>query len=286
MKGLKISVVTPSFNSQHTIRECIESVVAQSYKNWEHLVVDGGSRDDTVAILRRYPHVAWISEKDEGHYDAMNKGVAKATGDLVVILNSDDCFRPGAFSDVIDAFQQHPSWDALFGDVIYVNAKNGEIYCRQEVVYDFNVLLYGLDYICHQTLFVRRPVYDRIGNYRHKEFFNSADYEFKLRLGHKGCVVGHISKFLVNYRYHLFGQSADLRITRNMARESTIIQREYGNPGGWIGKCLKVCFKAKRQMQKLVYLGRCDLLPGTWKLRPHMQEKTQISSNRNLDKIG
>lgn len=285
MKALKITVVTPSFNSKSTIQECIESVRTQSYDNWEHLVMDGGSQDGTISILQQYPHLKWITEKDEGHYHAMNKGIAKSTGDLIVILNSDDCFRPEAFSQVVGAFQKNESWDALFGDVIYVNAENAEIYRRKEAVYDFKVLLYGLDYICHQTLFVRRRVYERIGNYRHKEFFNGADYEFKLRLGHAGCKVGHVADFLVNYRYHSFGQSADLRITRNMAKEAVVIRREYGNPGGWIGNCLKVCFKAKRQMQKLVHRGRCDLLPGTWKLRSHMQDKTQISSNRNLDKI-
>lgn len=286
MNDLKISVVTPSFNSENTIRECIESVRTQSYRNWEHLVMDGGSKDGTLPILQQYPHLQWISEKDEGHYHAMNKGIAKATGDIVVILNSDDCFLSGAFDEVVRAFQQHESWDAIFGDVIYVDAQNQEIYRRREAVYDFKVLLYGLDYICHQTLFVRRKVYDRIGTYRHKEFFNSADHEFKLRLGHRGCTVGHISKFLLNYRYHSFGQSADLRITRNMEKESAIIRREYGNPGGVIGKCLKVCFRAKRQMQKLFYLGSCDLFPGNWKLRSHRQEKTQITSNRSLDEIG
>jgi glycosyltransferase involved in cell wall biosynthesis len=285
MKVPKISVVTPSFNSENTIRESIESVRTQSYTSWEHLVIDGGSKDATLSILKEYPHLAWISEKDEGHYHAMNKGIAKATGDLIVVLNSDDCFLPEAFQKVVNAFQTHESWDALFGDVIYVDADNHEIYRRQEAVYDFNVLLFGLDYICHHTLFVRREVYARIGDYRHKDFLNSADTEFKLRLGKRGCKVGHISNYLVNYRYHSFGQSADLRITRNMAKEAAIIRHEYGNPGGWRGKCLQVVFRAKRQVQKLFMLGKCDLIPGTWKLSPHMSKKTEFSSNSGLDKL-
>jgi glycosyltransferase involved in cell wall biosynthesis len=285
MKALKISVVTPSFNSENTIRETIESVRAQSYKNWEHLVMDGGSRDSTLSILQEYPHLTWISEKDEGHYHAMNKGIAKATGDLIVILNSDDCFLPEAFQAVVNAFQQHESWDALFGDTIYVDADNHEIYRRREAVYDYNVLRFALDYVCHHTLFVRPEVYARLGGYRHKDFLNAADLEFKLRLGKTGCKVGHISQFLVNYRYHSFGQSADLRVTRNGAKEAAIIRREYGNPGGWLGKGLQICFKAKRQMQKLFMLGTCDLVPGSWKLRPHMRKKTKFSSNSGVDKL-
>ncbi|HVU09192.1 MAG TPA: glycosyltransferase family 2 protein [Verrucomicrobiae bacterium] len=285
MNALKISIITPSFNSENTIRECVESVQNQSYKNWEHLVMDGGSKDNTISILRQYGNLTWISEKDHGHYDAMNKGIAKATGDLIVILNSDDCFRPETFAKVVEAFQRNESWDALFGDVIYVDAKNQEIYRRQEAVYDYKVLLYALDYICHQTLFVRREVYARIGNYRHKDFFNAADFEFKLRLGKTGCKVGHISNFLVNYRYHSFGQSADLRITRNMEKEAAVIRREYGNAGGWWGGRLRQAFRVKRQIQKLFLLGKCDLVPGTRKLRSHMREKTEISSNVDLDKL-
>jgi glycosyltransferase involved in cell wall biosynthesis len=282
---IKISIITPCFNSRNTIRETIESVIKQDFSDWEHIVIDGGSNDGTVEILKEYPHLHWISEKDEGHYHAMNKGVAAAKGQFIVILNADDCFRPEAFKKVIAAFEKNSEWDGLFGDVIFVDGKGKEIYRRQEAVYDFNVLRFALDYICHHTLFVRKAVYDRLGGYRHKDFLNSADFEFKLRLGKAGCRIGHAPEFLVNYRYHSFGQSADVRIIKNMAKESAIIRREYGNPGGWIGEGLKICFKAKRQIQKLLVRGRCDFVPGTWRLKAHMQEKTQFSSNIGLDKL-
>src|ERR1035441_8110921 len=96
-------------------------------------------------------------------------------------LNADDCFRPGALRKVAAAFQSNPAWDALFGDVVFVDGEGREIYRREEARYDYKILLYGVDYICHQALFVRKAVYDRLGGYRHKEFLNSADYEFKLR---------------------------------------------------------------------------------------------------------
>src|SRR4026207_1805679 len=92
----KISIVTPSFNSAVTIRETIESVLQQNYPNYEHLVMDGGSKDGTLDILKEYPHLKWISEKDEGHYHAMNKGIERAGGEIINILNADDCFREGA----------------------------------------------------------------------------------------------------------------------------------------------------------------------------------------------
>ena len=101
-----ISIVTPTFNSAATLRETIESVLAQDYKNWEHIVMDGGSTDGTVDILRSYPHLQWVSEKDKGHYHAMNKGIERATGDVIAILNGDDCYREGALSKVAEAFRE------------------------------------------------------------------------------------------------------------------------------------------------------------------------------------
>jgi len=101
----RISIVTPSFNSEGTIRETIRSVLEQDYRNWEHLVVDGGSTDGTIKVLQSFPGLKWSSEKDEGHYHAMNKGIQRATGDLIVILNADDCFRPGALRSVAEAFR-------------------------------------------------------------------------------------------------------------------------------------------------------------------------------------
>src|ERR1035441_146572 len=95
---IRVSVITPCFNSATTIRETIQSVLQQNYPEFEHIVMDGGSTDGTLEILKEYPHLLWTSGRDEGLYDAMNKGVARGSGDLEVILNSDDCFRPGALA--------------------------------------------------------------------------------------------------------------------------------------------------------------------------------------------
>jgi glycosyltransferase involved in cell wall biosynthesis len=281
MKMVKFSIVTPCYDSVRTIRQTIESVLNQNYPALEHIVMDGGSTDGTLEILKEYPQLRWVSEKDEGHYHAMNKGIGRITGELVNILNADDCLRPGALKAVTAAFEAHPHWDAAFGDVVFVDSENKEIYRRQEAVYDFNVLRYSLDYICHQTLFVRKSVYDRIGTYHHKEFLNGCDYEFLLRLGREKCRVGHVPEFLIDYRYHDFGQSADLRIAENMMREGLRLRQAYGAPSGFPGKVLSHLFRMKRQFQKLIYTGKCDLIPGNWLLRKHMRKKTQFSTNRS-----
>jgi glycosyltransferase involved in cell wall biosynthesis len=286
MSRPQISVVTPSFNSLATIRETIESVRGQDYPHWEHLVIDGGSTDGTLDILKEYPHLIWLSEKDEGHYHAMNKGIQRATGEVVNILNSDDCYHPGVLTKVGEAFAAHPDWDGLFGDIVYVDGQGREIYRRAEAKFDYNVLRFGgVCYVMHPTLFVKKAVHDRLGFYRHKEFLNSCDFDFILQLGRTGCQIGHLPELLVNYRYHEHGQSADLRVTRNMAKEASRIRKEHGVPDGIAGKLLRIYYRGKRQLQKLQYRGRCDLVPGSWLLKKHMREKTSFSSNIDFDKV-
>ncbi len=102
--SLKFSIVTPSLNQGRFIRDTIESVLNQNYQNFEHIVIDGGSNDDTINILKEYAHLKWTSEKDNGPTDAINKGFKLATGDIFTWLNSDDYFEKNIFKDVVKEF--------------------------------------------------------------------------------------------------------------------------------------------------------------------------------------
>jgi cellulose synthase/poly-beta-1,6-N-acetylglucosamine synthase-like glycosyltransferase len=104
----KFSVITVSFNHGEFIRQTIESVIAQQYPNFEHIVIDGGSTDDTISILKEYPHIKWVSEPDRGQSDALNKGFAQATGDVIAWINSDDWYAPNAFHTVAQHIDKHP----------------------------------------------------------------------------------------------------------------------------------------------------------------------------------
>ncbi len=286
MGGLiQLTIVTPSFNSARTIRESIESVARQDYPHVEHLVVDGGSTDGTLEILKSYPHLRWVSEKDEGHYHAMNKGIVMARGQAIGILNADDCYCEGILAKIAAAFQAHTEWDALFGDFIFVDGSGREIYRRQEACWDPQIVRFGIGMALHQALFVRKGTYDRLGLLRHKDFKNACDMEFLIRMAQAKCPVGHIREYVVRYRYHQYGQSADKRVVVNMAKETARIRQEYGVPGGLLGRMLCHYARAKRQVQKLVLLGKCDLVPGRWLLRKHMRERTEFSSNIQVDKL-
>lgn len=286
MSAPKISVVTPTFNGVTTLRETIESVRSQDYTNWEHIVIDGGSTDGTLDLLRQYPHLKWVSEKDQGHYHAMNKGIERASGEVVGILNADDCYRPGTLAKVAEAFAKNPRWDGLFGDIVYVDGEGREIFRREEAAYDYDVLRFGsVCYIIHPTLFVKRSVYQRIGAYRHEKFLNCCDVDFILRLGQSGCQIGHIPQLLANYRLHEHGQSADRRVFQNMQREYLAIRKEHGYPQGMSGKLLERFAQAKRQLQKLLYRGKVDFISGKWRLKKHMRDRTDFSSNIGIDKL-
>lgn len=282
---IKLSIVTPAFNAIHTIRETLESVAGQNYPHVEHIVMDGGSTDGTLDVIRQFPRIHWISENDEGHYHAMNKGINLATGDAVAILNADDCYCDGILAKVAAAFEAHPEWDALFGDIIYVDGKGDEIFRREEACWDPQIIRFGCSMAQHQALFVRKQIYDRLGGFRYKDFKNCCDGEFLLRLVKNNCRVGHIREYIVRYRFHDYGQSADERISANIHREWISICREYGAPGGALGRLLNYYARVKRQVEKLVLLGKCDLVPGQWYLRRHMRSRTQFSSNIGLDKM-
>jgi Glycosyltransferases, probably involved in cell wall biogenesis len=284
-KRPRITVVTPSFNSIHTIKATLESVARQDYSNVEHIVVDGGSTDGTVDILKSYPRLIWVSEKDEGHYHAMDKGTRMASGEVVAILNADDCYRSGVLSEIAVAFEKHRDWDGLFGDIVFVDGVGKEIFRREEAMFDPQIIRFGHNVVNHQTLFLKKEVYLRLGGYRYKEFKNCCDYEYVMRLIRANCRIGHIPVYIVDYRYHDHGQSADLRVRANMAKESAVIRKEYGVPGGRVGKALGTYARLKRQVEKLLIRGKCDFVPGNALLKKHLRQKTSFSSNIGVDKL-
>ena len=180
---MKISIITASFNSERSIRDTLESIKGQEYPNVEHIIIDGLSTDSTMSIVREYPNVArFISEKDHGIYEAMNKGLQIATGEIIGILNSDDIYVDNkVLKDVVDIFADEQV-DACYADLQYVDEANTNILVRhwKSGTYRKNSFLYGW-MPPHPTLFLRRRVYDKIGFFN-LDFKTAADYELMLRV--------------------------------------------------------------------------------------------------------
>ena len=114
---MRFSILTPSFNSASYLSRAIDSVLVQDYKDWEHIIMDGGSQDGTLDILKKYPHLIWESKSDKGQSDAMNQAFDRAGGDAIIYLNADDELEPGMLAFVAAIFAQHPQLDMVVGNL-------------------------------------------------------------------------------------------------------------------------------------------------------------------------
>lgn len=178
-----VSIVTVVFNGEKTIRDTIESVLSQTYPSIEFIVVDGASTDATMEVVSEYSTriSLCISEKDEGLYDALNKGVSAATGDIVGVLHSDDFYIDSQVIDkVVKEYRSH-SVDAVFGDLLYVGRNDKKRILRRFTSRGFTPekMRYGL-MPAHTTFFVRRTLYEKLGNYL-QGYKIAADFELMLR---------------------------------------------------------------------------------------------------------
>lgn len=198
-----ISVITPSFNQAEFIEQTIESVLAQGYSNFEHIVMDGGSTDGTIEILKRYSHLNWVSEKDRGQSHALNKGLRRAKGEIIAWINSDDWYEPGAFELVANFFLQNPDANVVMGDCNLTD-KAGRVF---DVVVNHprsfeDMLQYrvGRSIPTQPAIFFRRSLLDRCG-YVDESLHFTMDYDLWLRFSIDNHFF-HIEKTLVNYRFH------------------------------------------------------------------------------------
>jgi glycosyltransferase involved in cell wall biosynthesis len=184
---MKVSIITIAYNSQETIADTIRSVIGQDYSEIEYIIVDGGSRDQTVEIVKSFGAgvTKWVSEKDKGIYDAMNKGVAMATGDVIGILNSDDFYADNrVISDVVRSFQASGA-DGLYADLVYVNRDQPDKTVRSWKAGDYRHGKFLSGWMPpHPTFFVHRNCYEKFGSYT-LELRSAADYELMLRFIHK-----------------------------------------------------------------------------------------------------
>ncbi len=200
---MKISIITVCYNSASTIEDTIQSVAKQKYKDIEYIIVDGNSKDNTVDIIKQYDNVVskWISEKDNGIYDAMNKGIGMATGEVIGILNADDIYTDeDVISNVIREFEDE-SVMGVYGDLKYVQKEDTSKIIRfwKSGEYKPGKFLNGW-MPPHPTFYVRRSIYQKFGLYR-LDMPSASDYEFMLRVIHVNQIkINYLPKVLVLMR--------------------------------------------------------------------------------------
>ena len=280
MKFPKISVAIPSFNQGQYIEDTITSILDQGYPDVELFVFDGGSTDTTVDVLKKYErHLAfWVSEKDKGQTDAINKGLRRATGQIVAYLNSDDFFLPNALNYVAQAYLAHPNAGLYTGNGIIVDGRKEKPrpYMRQ-IGYTYESLLRGSCYLLQPSTFINRKAWEKIGEFDEKLRF-AMDLDYWLRVGREFEVI-LLNEPLSAWRMHEDIKTANGGMTRwnelwNLYRkytkdqitpgllvelfsvlQSPLISQQLGmDIRGMAGQCFNTLYA---EMQKTLKLSDC-----------------------------
>ena len=195
-EGIKVSIITVTYNGVKTIEQTIQSVLRQTYKNIEYILIDGLSTDGTQQIIEQYIDNIdyFVSEKDEGLYYAMNKGLKRATGDIIGIINCDDWLVEDAVASVVDYFERHDV-DLTYGNIVCVTEQGEE---KLLIPDSLDKIWYRM-VVPHPSVFIKKEIYERFGCFNTK-YKLSSDYELMLRLYNKGIHFGYINEKITYFR--------------------------------------------------------------------------------------
>jgi len=226
----KVSIITPSFNQGRFLEASILSVLGQDYPNIEYIIVDGGSKDESVEIIRKYENrlAWWVSEKDKGHADALNKGFSHATGEILAWLNSDDIYYPSVVSDAVAYLNEHPEVGMVYGDALLIDDSGKTIGNFASKQTSYRDMLRGSVHIPQATTFYRTNLWNQVGPLDLSLFF-AFDYDLWVKLA-KVSEVRYLPRLWAQFRIHDQGKSVvnDDRCYPDMLR---VYEREVG---GWL----------------------------------------------------
>lgn len=231
---LKISIITPSFNQGKFIEETIKSVLGQKYPSLEYIVVDGGSTDNTRDILKKYTgKITWISEKDNGQSDAINKGMRMAHGDILAFLNSDDLYAKGTLQKIAQFFTDHPKARWVSGDYYIINSKKKKIrlfvkwYKRFLRLFSSYSLLSLTNFVIQPSTFWKREVFNKVGLFD-TDLPYEMDYDYWLRI-RKKYQLFHLEEVLSFFRLHDSSKSG-FQYKKQFKEEIRVLKKHHISP--------------------------------------------------------
>lgn len=227
----RISIITPSYNHGNFITQTVRSVLSQNYPNLDYIIQDNCSTDNTINNLKKMNTSEYklFVEKDRGQADALNKGFARSTGEIMGFLNSDDILLPGALAQIAMIFQENPHIDAIYGNRILIDSQDN-IVGRWVLPYHDGELLRHIDYVPQETLFWRRSLWERCGCSLNEKLDFALDWELLLRFLEANARFFHVPQFLGAFRIHP-KQKTNSEILTNGVREMKWLRRRYApNP--------------------------------------------------------
>ncbi len=220
---MKVTIITVTYNSAKFLRDCIDSVVNQSYQNIEHILIDAASTDGTIEIIKEYENkiARWVTEKDNGMYDAINKGMEMATGDVIGILNSDDMLASKeVIASIVNCFEENKV-DSLYGDLVYVDQRNTKKVIRYWKGFPYKRYRFTYGWMpAHPTFYFRRDLLKELGGYE-SHYFTAADYEFMARYLYRYRISSKYLPMLI-VKMRVGGQS-----NRNISSRLRANRRDY-----------------------------------------------------------
>ena len=223
--NLKISIVTVSFNQGKFIEDNIKSVIDQNYPNIEHIIIDAGSTDNTLEILKKYEEqVNWISEPDRGQSDGLNKGFKKATGEIIGWINSDDRLAPGALNKVARFFNDNRDEIAVVGNQAIIDEEGKILRIIKSRAYDYDYLLNHAKGITQNSTFFKREVFEKIG-YLDESLHFAMDHDFFIRIARLKAMP-YINETLAEFRLQTDSKTA--MGSYDFVKELIKIRRKYG----------------------------------------------------------
>lgn len=250
----KISIITPSFNQGRFLERTIKSVLSQNYPNIEYIIIDGGSTDNTVEIIKKYEHklAYWVSEKDKGQSDALNKGFKKATGEIIGWQNSDDIYLRDSFLKALNTFNDHPKAEIVFGNTYMIDENDNIINELRFTPFSLLTHLYEGMSISNQSSFWKKTVFDKIGM-MNLQFQFSMDFEFFLRAKLNNINFKFIHEHLGSFRIHTESKTTSIFAIRNKEHEK--IDQLYK-----INRKMETLFKVSSVTRRIFFY----LIQGDW----------------------
>lgn len=253
---IRFSIITPSFNQGRFLADCVESVLAQTGVEVEHIVTDAGSTDETLDVLKRYPHLKWTSEPDAGMSDGINKGFRQATGDWMMWLNCDDYLLPGALEKVAACIKANPQAGVVHGDCLFVREDKSLIRRKYDHPVDEFTLLFVGCFIPSTSTFYQRRIIDD-GHLLDVSYKVCMDWEYYMRLLRNGFRFAYVPEALAGFRWH--GDNTSLVHLQRGNEEARELQREHLaerslNPllgKTWVLHILRRMFQGRRVLKRL-----------------------------------